>query len=101
MKVLVLNYPEALDALFEEGVDAVEVTDIGEDALINAGVGGADAFVVKGGGNAVQIPVALHINPGLRTVIIGDDIPDYVRGTADLILSTEVGTPEAVVDALL
>lgn len=101
MKVLILNYPEASEALREEGVEVVEVEGVGEDALLEAGVGEADAFVVRDGGNAVQIPVARHVSPELQTVLVADDVPDYVRGTADLILSLELGTPEAVADALL
>lgn len=93
---------DALVAALEEAGATVTVTaSVGEDALRDAGVSDADAVVVLGGDRATLVPVARRLADDPRTVMVADDAPDFVRGTVDLILSTEVGTPDAVAEALM
>lgn len=99
MKVVCLGVDDdQVEALRAAGHDVVEAEDIGENALRKAGVEDADAFVASGRRYAVQVPVARDVNPGLRTLLVADDAPDYVRGTVDVILST--GVKDRVVEAV-
>lgn len=99
MKVVCLDVAEdQIEALKDAGHEVVEADDIGEEALREAGVAEAQAFVASGRRYAVQVPVAKTVNEGLRTVLVADDAPDYVRGTVDVILST--GMEDRVVEAV-
>lgn len=88
-------------ALEEAGATVTATASVGEEALVDAEVPDCDAVVVLGGDRATLVPVARRLADGARTVMVADDAPDFVRGTVDLILTTEVGTPEAVAEALL
>ncbi len=100
MKVVVVGNSELAEKLENEGLSVSSIDEWGEDKLIDAGVNEADAMVVVGGDYAVEIPIALDLNGSLRTILIADDAPDYVRGTVDVILSREMENTEMVLSAL-
>ncbi len=97
MKVIVIGYTEGVEALREAGHDVTTTDDFGTDALREAGVEEADAVVV-GAGYPTQVVVADELNPEARIVVVADDVPDFVSGNADLILSTDLA--DRVTDAI-
>ncbi|MFB6284220.1 MAG: hypothetical protein ABEK59_09870 [Halobacteria archaeon] len=101
MKVLTLNAGDIVEELREREVEVVELAGVGRDELIEAGIEDCSAMVVGDSDFSVQVPVAKDLNPGIETVMVSDDVPDYVRGSVDLVLSTEVGDPETVADAVV
>ncbi|MDY6765181.1 MAG: hypothetical protein SV377_05780 [Halobacteria archaeon] len=102
MKVLILDGPREVVEAFEEACAEVSVIkEIGEKALIEGGIDDADVFIVFGGENAVQVTVGKHVNSGFKAILVGEDIPDYVRRNADLILSPNLADPETLVDVVL
>ncbi|MFP4633174.1 MAG: NAD-binding protein [Halobacteriales archaeon] len=86
-----------VERLRDAGYD-VSVSEGGTDALVDAGVDRADAVVVVGREHAVQVVVARDVNPALRTVLVAEGAPDYVRGSVDVVLSS--GVEDRVVDAV-
>ena len=98
MKVVVIGYDEeGVEALRDAGHDVTVAEGYGEDALREAGVGEAGAVVV-GEKFPTQVVVAKDINPDARVVVVADDVPEFVRGNADLILSEELA--DSLPDAL-
>lgn len=97
MNVSVIGYDEGLEALRDAGHDVSVIEGFGTETLREAGVAEADAVVV-GEGYPTQVIVARDINPGARIVVVADDVPEFVRGNADLILSEELA--DSLVDAL-
>ncbi len=97
MNVSVIGYDEGLEALRDAGHDVSVIEGFGTETLREAGVDEADAVVV-GEGYPTQVIVARDINPGARIVVVADDVPEFVRGNADLILSEELA--DSLVDAL-
>jgi hypothetical protein len=97
MKVFVIGYDEGVGTLRDAGHDVTVVEGFGTEALREAGVGKADAVVI-GEGYPTQVVVAKDVNPDARVVIVADDVPDFVRGNADLILSEDLADrlPDAV-----
>jgi len=90
---------EALEA------EGVEVTRIGEvatrPALESAGVTEADALVLTQAAGATAIPVAKDLNDGVRVVVYAeDDLPDFARGQADLIVDPRLLSVDAVAEEL-
>ncbi len=99
MEVVTLGVSEnQVDALEAAGHSVREAEGIGEEMLQDAGVGDAEVFVAAGRRYAVQVPVAKDVNPALRTVLVADDAPDYVRGSVDVILGR--GMMDHVVEAV-
>jgi len=98
MKIVTIGVDsETVDVLHDAGHDVSSTDGFGTDALREAGVGEADAVVV-GEGYPTQVVVAKDINPDVRVVVVADDVPEFVRGNADLILSTELA--DRLTDAL-
>ena len=97
MKIVTVGYDEGADALREAGHDVSSTKGFGTEALRDAGVAEADAVVI-GEGYPTQVVVARDINPDTRVVVVADNVPDFVRGNADLILSEELA--ESLPDAL-
>ncbi|MDZ7688346.1 MAG: NAD-binding protein [Halobacteriales archaeon] len=100
MKVVTIGVdPETVDMLRDAGHDVSSTDGYGTDALREAGVAEADAVVV-GSGYPTQVVVAKDINPDVRVIVVADDVPDFVSGNADLILSTELADrlPDALED---
>lgn len=94
MKIVTVGIEtESIDALHDAGHEVSSTDGYGEDALREAGVEDADAVVV-GSGYPTQVVVAKDLNPDARVVFVADDVPEFVRGNADLILSS------ALVDSL-
>jgi Trk K+ transport system NAD-binding subunit len=87
MRVVAIGY--GADALREAGHDVAVVEGFGAEALREAGVEEADAVVV-GAGYPTQVVVAKELNPDARIVVVADDVPEFVSGNADIILSTEL-----------
>jgi len=72
------------------GEHDVTTTDgFGTEALREAGVAEADAVVV-GTDRPTQVVVARELNPEARVVFVADDVPEFVHGNADVVLSTEL-----------
>jgi len=97
MKIVTVGYEEGADALREAGHDVSGTDGFGTEALREAGVAEADAVVI-GSGYPTQVVVAKDINPDVRVIVVADNVPDFVRGNADLILSEEIA--ESLPDAL-
>jgi hypothetical protein len=89
MKVSVIGHDEGLGALREAGHEVSVIEGFGTEALREGGVGESDAVVV-GEGHPTQVIVAKDLNPDARIVVVADDVPEFVRGNADLILSEEL-----------
>lgn len=90
MKVVTVGIEaEHIDPLRDAGHEVSVAEGFGTEALREAGVGEADAVVI-GEGYPTQVVVAKDINSDVRVVVVADDVPDFVRGNADLILSEEL-----------
>ena len=90
MKVVTVGIDtESIDALRDAGHEVSSTDGFGTDALREAGVAEADAVVI-GSGYPTQVVVAKDINPDVRVVVVADNVPEFVRGNADLILSEEL-----------
>jgi Trk K+ transport system NAD-binding subunit len=96
MKVIAVGY-DGVDSLREKGHEVSVVEGFGSDALREAGVEEADAVVI-GAGYPTQVIVAKDLNPDARVVVVADDVPEFVLGNADVILSSELADrlPDAV-----
>jgi Trk K+ transport system NAD-binding subunit len=96
MKVIAVGY-DGVDSLRENGHEVSVVEGFGSDALREAGVEEADAVVI-GAGYPTQVIVAKDLNPDARVVVVADDVPEFVLGNADVILSSELADrlPDAV-----
>ncbi|WP_134668951.1 DUF7126 family protein [Halorussus marinus] len=90
---------EALDA---EGADVTRIEDVAtRPALESAGVTDADALVLTQASGATAIPVARDLNDGVRIVVYAeDDLPDFARGQADLIVDPRLLSVDAVAEEL-
>jgi len=100
MKIVTIGLESKLvNALRDAGHDVSGTDEYGSDELREAGVAGADAVVV-GSGYPTQVVIAKDINPGARVVVVADDVPEFVSGNADLIISTELADrlPDALED---
>jgi len=98
MKVVTVGIDtESIGALRDAGHEVSIADGFGTDALRDAGVAESDAVVI-GEGYPTQVVVARDINPNMRVVVVADDVPEFVRGNADLILSEELA--ESLPDAL-
>lgn len=97
MKVVTVGYDEGADALREAGHDVTVVEGFGTEALREAGVEDADVVVV-GETFPTQVVVAKDLNPDARVVVVADNVPEFVRGNADLILASELA--DSLPDAL-
>ena len=86
-----------VDTLRDAGHGVYAVDGFGTDALREAGVEDADAVVI-GSGYPTQVVVAKEMNPDARVLFVSDEVPGFVRGNADLILSDELA--DRVVEAL-
>ena len=91
------------DALQAEGASITRIEGIGSgEALDEAGIADADMLVLTNVGEATAIPVALELNPDLRTVVYSPDtVPEFVRGQLDLALDPAVLSPTAVAEELV
>lgn len=98
MKVVTVGIDiESIDTLRNSGHDVTVIEGFGTEVLREAGVAEADAVVV-GEEFPTQVIVARDLNPEARIVVVADDVPEFVRGNADLILSEELA--DSLVDAL-
>jgi len=98
MKVVTVGIDtESIDAVRDAGHEVSSVDGFGDEALIEAGVEDADAVVI-GEGYPTQVVVAKDLNLEARVVVVADDMPEFVRGNADLILSSELA--DSLPDAL-
>jgi 3-hydroxy-3-methylglutaryl CoA synthase len=90
------------DALEAEGVEVTRILEVAtRPALESAGVTDADALVLTQTAGATAIPVARDINDGVRIVVYAeDDLPDFARGQADLIVDPRLLSVDAVAEEL-
>lgn len=88
MKVVSVGY-EGVEGLREAGHNVAVVEGFGTEALREAGIEEADAVVV-GEDYPTQVVVAKDLNPDAHVVVVADDVPEFVSGNADLILSSEL-----------
>jgi len=90
MKIVTIGVDtETVDVLHDAGHEVSSTDSFGTDALREADVTEADAVIV-GEGYPTQVVVAKDLNPDARVVVVSDDVPEFVRGNADLILSEEL-----------
>jgi hypothetical protein len=98
MKITIVGVDDdIIDKVRQEGHEVSVIEGFGTEALREGGVGESDAVVV-GEGHPTQVIVARDLNPDARIVVVADDVPEFVRGNADLILSEELA--DSLVDAL-
>jgi len=90
------------DALEAEGVELTRIEEYGtRPALEEAGVTEADVLVLTEAAGATAIPIARDLNERVRVVVYAeDDLPDFARGQADLILDPRLLSVEAVAEEL-
>jgi len=90
------------EALEAEGVEVTRIPEVAtRPALESAGVTDADALVLTQATGATAIPVARDINDGVRIVVYAeDDLPDFARGQADLIVDPRLLSVDAVAEEL-
>ncbi|WP_115863002.1 DUF7126 family protein [Halorussus litoreus] len=104
MKAIVVgpDAGELGDALDAEGVEVTRIEDIGtRPALEEAGVVDADVLVLTAGEDATTIPIAKDLNDDLRVVVYAeDDLPDFARRQADLIVDPQLLSADAVAEEL-
>lgn len=71
-------------------------------ALEDAGVAGADLFVLTDAGLATSVPIAKDLNPALRVVVYTrDSVPEFVKAQAGHIIDPALLEPDAVADELV
>ena len=103
MKVIVAGTDEhdIASAIEAEGHTVAQVDVANRSALEEAGVDGADAFVVTEVQQATAIAVARDRNEDLRVVVYADgSLPDFARGQADLLVDPDLLDPAAVAEEL-
>ena len=104
MKAIVVGPDEdgLTDALEGEGVEVTRIEEFGtRPALEEAGITDADALVLTLAAGATTIPVAKDLNDDVRVVVYaGDDLPDFARGQADLIVDPRLLSARAVAEEL-
>ena len=90
------------DALSEEGVEISRIEEIANrPALEEAGITEADAMVLTETEGAAAISIAKDINEDVRVVVYTDDnLPDFARRQADLIVDPQLLSAEAVAEEL-
>ncbi|PSQ49808.1 CTP synthetase [Halobacteriales archaeon SW_6_65_15] len=90
------------DALEAEGVEVTRIEEWGtRPALEEAGITEADTLVLTVAQGATAIPIAKDINGDVRVVVYAeDDLPDFARGQADLIVDPDLLSVEAVAEEL-
>ncbi|MDY6780476.1 MAG: CTP synthetase [Halobacteria archaeon] len=102
MRVIALGVDDdTAEALEEAGADVSRLGDANREALIDAGVEEAEFLILGGAEYSTHAVVAKDVNPDIRTVLVADDAPDYVRGTVDLILSPEFADGDTLVEAVV
>ena len=90
------------EALEAEGVEVTRIEEWGtRPALEEAGITEADALVLTVAQGATAIPIAKDINGDVRVVVYAaDDLPDFARGQADLIVDPQLLSADAVAEEL-
>ncbi|MFC7082458.1 DUF7126 family protein [Halorussus caseinilyticus] len=90
------------DALESEGVEVTRIEEFGNrPALEEAGITEADALVLTEASGATSIPIAKDLNDDVRVVVYADDnLPDFARGQADLIVDPRLLSADAVAEEL-
>ncbi|UPV75078.1 CTP synthetase [Halorussus limi] len=90
------------DALEAEGVELTRIDAVANrPALEEAGITDADTLVLTETEGATVIPVAKDLNDDLHVVVYTeDDLPDFARGQADLIVDPQLLSAEAVAEEL-
>jgi len=104
MKVIVIGPDRGLaDALEAQGATITRIEGIGSgESLTEAGIEDADMLLITNVDEATAIPVALELNPDLRTVVYSPDtVPEFVRGQLDFALDPALLPPEAVAEELV
>ncbi len=88
-------------AIEAAGHDVARVDVANREALDDAGIHEAVAFVLTEVQQATAIPVARELNDDLRLVVYADgSLPDFARGQADLIVDPDLLDPAAVAEEL-
>jgi len=103
MNVVVVGPDRGIgDALAARGARVSRIEGVASgDRLREAGIESADLLVVTDVREATAVPVALELNPDLRTVVYApESVPEFVRGTLDLAIHPDVLPVEAVAEEL-
>lgn len=103
MNVVIVGPDRGLGAALEDrGASVTRIEGVASgDRLREAGIEDAELLVVTDVGEATAIPVALEVNPDLRTVAYtADSVPEFVRGQLDFAVHPDVLPVEAVAEEL-
>ncbi|GGM56192.1 voltage-gated potassium channel Kch [Halarchaeum rubridurum] len=103
MNVVIVGPDRGLgDALETRGARITRLEGVASgERLREAGIETADLLVVTDVAEATAIPVALEVNPDLRTVAYTDDsVPEFVRGQLDFAVHPDVLPVTAVAEEL-
>ncbi|RQG92410.1 DUF7126 family protein [Natrarchaeobius chitinivorans] len=75
---------------------------ISRPQLENAGIVGADLYVLTDTDQATTIPIVCDLNGDLRTVVYSrDTVPEFVRGQLDLAVDPELVDAAVVAEELI
>jgi Trk K+ transport system NAD-binding subunit len=90
------------DALSAEGVEISRIEGMANrPALEEAGITEADALILTETDGATVISIAKDINEDVQVVVYTDDnLPDFARRQADLIVDPQLLSAEAVAEEL-
>jgi len=90
------------DALSAEGVEISHIEEMANrPALEEAGITEADALILTETDGATVISIAKDINEDVQVVVYTDDnLPDFARRQADLIVDPQLLSAEAVAEEL-
>jgi hypothetical protein len=90
-------------ALEAEGVDVTRVTGVlSRPQLEEAGIVGADLYVLTDVGQATTIPIVCDLNDDLRTVAYArETVPEFVKGQLDLAIDPQLMDASVVADELV
>ncbi len=90
-------------ALEGEGVDVTRVDGVvSRPHLEEAGIVGADLYVLTDIGQATTIPIVCDLNDDARTVVYArDTVPEFVKGQLDLAIDPQLMDASVVADELV
>ncbi|ELZ94063.1 hypothetical protein C440_10598 [Haloferax mucosum ATCC BAA-1512] len=96
--------PDGLgEALESEGVTVARIVGVASaDSLDEAGIDGADLFVLTDMDDATAISVAKELNPDVRIVTYAhDSLPEFAKGQADLAVDPDLLAADVVAEELV
>ena len=91
-----------IDELRRSDADVTTIDGIADRAALDeAGIDGADLYVLTDAGQATSIPVARERNPDVRVVVYtGDSLPEFVSGQEVLAVDPALLDASAVAEEI-